>query len=173
MRGRVEDNRDGRALIEVPVRVLAEGKIVAESVSDAEGDFHFTSLPPGTWSLEVDAPGYELSTASFEVPHRGEWSHARVRLRSLRWRVAEAFDPVAVELLGSLERAATHTHREAAAASEGPLAPDVGRLAEAVERLAYGADVPDRQHAEALTERSERVVDALRDAPSGSEPGRR
>ena len=164
--GRVEDSRDGRPLANASVRVRRGDEVVAESRSSDSGGFQHADLPRATLTLEVDAPGYELSTAAIVVPHRGEWSQTKVRLRSLRWRVAEAFEPVAAEILGSAERAATHTHREAAALSVGSLAPEVNDLAQAVERVAYGADVPERVHAQELAERSGSVARSLRQVPS-------
>jgi len=161
--GLVEDSRDARPLADVRVRVLDGAALRCEVRTDEHGEFQFQSLAEGSLTLQVDADGYELSSAQLVVPHRGEWSRAHVRLRNLRWQVAEAFAPVAAGVLGSPERAATRTHRETAAASQGPLAPEVHQLAAAVERLAYGADVPERQRAASLTQRSEDVARSLQE----------
>jgi hypothetical protein len=128
--------------------------------SDARGTIHSEELASGSYQLSFEAPGYRALRATLEVPHRGEWSGAHVRLESLRDVAVRAWSPLAQQLAGKPEQANALTVREAILrAAHGSTAPP-GFASEALqrtERAAYAQPSPSDED----VDRVERDADAL------------
>jgi hypothetical protein len=141
--GRVIDGGHGRPVASAMATLVpADGSPRGLSV-DADGCFRASDLPDGTLRLRVEAPGYAPVEAALQVPHRGEWSRAVVRMESLRTRALAVFRRVAGRLLPGLAQWPTWTNREVRAQAQARGAgPGFDRLTDQVEHLYYGADPP-------------------------------
>src|SRR5690606_18101546 len=90
-----------------------------ELVTGEDGRFAIARLEGESWSLEVSASGYEPRTATLKFPHRGQWSAATVRLRSLREVALAHYRPVAEALAPAPAWWAFWTPRELAERADG------------------------------------------------------
>ena len=61
---------------------------------DKSGRAEF-ELSPGKYALHVTCPGFAAADFTVHIPHRGEWTGARLRLDNLRSRALDALSPLA------------------------------------------------------------------------------
>lgn len=80
--------------------------------SDGRGRFRFEELIAGTWQVEVGASGYVTERFPIAVPHRGEFSGARVDLVPVRERIFAMYREVAEPRLPDREKWGIWTPRQ-------------------------------------------------------------
>ena len=163
--GVVLDHRDDTPIAHARA-VLSDGhgRVVRETVTDAEGAFGLERAGPGTYTLSLTAEGYARSTTRITVPHRGEWSAATVRLESLRSRALSPYRPVAAELLPSPRLWAIWTQREVLdqARAKGRANEALETLSSDVERAYYGAATPTEEDVERIERDADGALRSLR-----------
>jgi hypothetical protein len=160
--GTVVDADDGRPIAGAIVALIGEGGR-NELRTDEEGRFAWPEVDGTAWQLEVRAAGYQSTEAAIRVPHRGQWSGARVRLRSLREAALVQYRPVAEALAPQRKWWAFWTPRELVEHAGSDTRPEVEALTREVERAAYAASPPDDREVEAIADRAARVAQALGD----------
>ena len=99
IRGRVTDAVSGRAIPAADVQLLPEG---IQTVSAADGSFHFRGLEPGRHDLRITAFAYATSTLDLEV-RNGIVQDLRIELGP----VALVIDGVSASVSASTARAIT------------------------------------------------------------------
>jgi hypothetical protein len=168
--GIVLDAAEGTPIAGARILLEREGARI-QTTTDAEGRFSVAELDGGIWTLEIVALGYERSTTSIRLPHRGQWSAATVRLRNLREVALERYRPVAHALAPSRRGWALWTPRELLERASRRTN-DLEELTAAVEQAVYAKPPPDEAHVAAIAERSNRIASELHaDVPN--EHGRR
>jgi hypothetical protein len=165
---RIVDAGDGAPLTGARIAFALANGDTLDRLSDAEGRVAIDELPEGRTTLEASIEGYETVRAVFEVPHRGEWSDAIVRLESLRARALASFRSVAIDLLPSPELWETRTNREivdrhAAAPVDGD---PVNELERRVEAAYYAPAPPSPVEVQEIEGARDRALDRL-----GRRPG--
>jgi len=64
--------QDGKALVGVSVKLATEGQLASqEALTNEEGQFAFTSVPPGSFRLTISSEGFSTQTST-GVLHSGE-----------------------------------------------------------------------------------------------------
>ena len=111
----------------------------------ADGRFIVNQLPPGSYQVVVNAPGYLPQSFPAAVPHRGELRGVSVRLEPIRVRLLDQWRRVAQRLLGQEARLRTATPRE--------LLEQFGRL-RAAPSLTYGATTRELRRLTELVEQA-------------------
>ncbi|MFW6067091.1 MAG: carboxypeptidase regulatory-like domain-containing protein [Myxococcota bacterium] len=148
---RIVDSRDGLPIAGAMATLAPDGGRPRSATVERGGRLEARDLPAGTWSLRVEADGYAPVEARIEVPHRGQWSHAVVRMDSYRALVLRPFRNLAERWLPALRRWETWTNREVAERARARGAgPGFTRLAEDVEQVYYGPYEPTRADVEAV-----------------------
>ncbi|MGE0785819.1 MAG: carboxypeptidase regulatory-like domain-containing protein [Sandaracinaceae bacterium] len=139
---------------------MASGGSVLRAVTDASGRFAIDAEgESGRATLAIDAPGFERRSTSLELPHRGEWSDARVGLRSLRRLAIEGYAPLAEKLAPARRFWAFWTPRELAHRAKSDVRDAVGTLTDDVERAAYSAAVPSEDDVAAIGSQASALAD--------------
>lgn len=164
--GQIVDHRDDDPIGGGMVTLTPDGGEPIPLSVGADGRFVAGDLATGHWTLRVEARGYSPAEARLKVPHRGEWSRARVRLESLRARALGAFRRVALRLLPSERLWTTETNREVLARAQSAPA-DLPPLAHRIESAYYGPEPPTGGEVEDIQRRADRVLGALVDEPPG------
>lgn len=157
--GIVRDAESNRPITQARVVLTRSGELL-ETTCDDEGRFRFAEVGGDRWQLTVRAPGYEVCSVDVRLPHRGSWSRATVRLRSLRDVALARYLPAAQALAPGRKWWAFWTPRELAAKAP-TRSDDLTRLTEAVERAAYSRSLPDEADIAEITERAARVAREL------------
>ncbi len=134
--GRVLDAGDDAPIREATLRAVGDREHVVPV--DAEGSFALENAEPGEWILEFNAPSYETLERRITVPHRGEWSLATIRLKSLRVTALAEFRGVVVPALASEEVWPRITNAELTAPADEALR----RFEATIERIYYGPSPP-------------------------------
>ncbi len=158
--GRVFDADEARPIGVARVSLSGPGE-PREATVDAAGAFRLDGLAEGEWTLTATAPGYESATARVRVPHRGEWSDARVGLRSLRQVVLGGYRPLAEALAPTRRWWAFWTARELATRAASEVRGEVTHVTRDVERAAYGEAPPTREEASAIERRARALADRI------------
>ncbi len=159
--GTVVDAEDGQP-IAAAVLTLTSGDGPHRSVlTDDDGRFAVEGLPGSDWTLEARATGYLVTEARIHLPHRGQWSATRVRLRTLRQAALIEYRPVAEALAPQPKWWAFWTPRELADRAASKARREVQDLTADVERAVYAATPPDPRDVEAIAERAAKMVRVL------------
>jgi hypothetical protein len=130
--------------------VRSDGREVAATVKP-DGSFSIAKLELGAYRVESRAPGYALEASEVRIPHAGEGTGLRVRLRSLRTLALEAHRPLLRRVFPTRELQHTATVRETL--QSAPLdwsGPTLEHLSDLVERTAYAPDEPTVEHVRAI-----------------------
>lgn len=141
----VLDARTGRSVGDATVELASDGAASTRVHSDPRGAIRSDELASGSYALLFEAPGYRALRATLDVPHRGEWSGAHVRLENLRDVAVRAWSPLAQQLAGKPEQANALTVREAILrAAQGSTAPPsfANEALQRTERAAYAQPAP-------------------------------
>jgi hypothetical protein len=167
--GRILDGRHGEPLPSAMATLMVPEAPPRPLTVDAGGGFHARDLPEGELTLRVEMPGYAPMEATVTVPHRGEWSHAVVRMESYRALALAAFRRVAGGILPSLRDWPTWTNREvqerARAQGAGARFDD---LAGHVESVYYGPSEPTRSDVAEVEADAEAALAEVREKPTVS-----
>jgi hypothetical protein len=149
--GVIEDADTGRPLARAALRVIRnDGREVSAAVK-ADGSFSIPQLEPGAYRVEARAPGYALEASDVRIPHAGEGTGMRVRLRSLRTLALEAHRPLLRRVFPAREQQQTATVRETLRSAPAEWAgPALERLSALVEHTAYAPDEPSVEHVQAI-----------------------
>ncbi|HJL19188.1 MAG TPA: carboxypeptidase-like regulatory domain-containing protein [Sandaracinaceae bacterium LLY-WYZ-13_1] len=163
---------DGSFPLGGAVVALEAGERTRETRTDERGGFRFDEVPDGGWRLHVRAEGYEARQTDVAVPHRGQWSGLRVRLRSLREVALATYRPVAEALTPERRWWAHWTARELLSRARGPERRELQTLTELVERAVYGAAPPRDEDVREIERRSAHVATRIGADPEPIRGGR-
>ena len=160
-----------------PVRDAKVSSIGTPHAVAVDADGRFTvRLPAGAHVVEMSSPGYAPVRHRLVMPHRGEWTGAKIRMSSLRDLAWEPLRPLAAFLLPSPDLWGRWTGREMA---KGPRAARGGteklsELIEMVERASYGRTPPSPQDLDAIHQEAIDVHQHLHrhDGPPAASPRR-
>ncbi|MEM6960520.1 MAG: hypothetical protein AAF355_06270 [Myxococcota bacterium] len=157
---RVVDHWDDRCIDEARALLTAPD---GSEVDVPLGEQHSFCSPPleeGDYSLQVRARGYMPTQAELHIPHRGEWSEAKIRLRSLREHALIPFQKLIMGLLHEQQSWATLTNRELVRRCDSSRVPleQLKKLAEAVEEACYAPEVPSLRDVQIIRLRSEALA---------------
>jgi hypothetical protein len=149
--GVIEDADTAGPIARAALRVVrVDGREVAATVKP-DGRFAIPQLEPGAYRVESRAPGYALEASEVRIPHAGEGTGLRVRLRSLRTLALEAHRPLLRRVFPTRERQHTATVRETLrSAPRDWSGPVLERLSALVEHTAYAPDEPTLEHVNAI-----------------------
>lgn len=139
--GRVIDAANDSGIASAKMKVL-QTTLIAEVETDLDGNFALSALPPGTFALEISAPGYETLTHKVIIPHRGEWSSVCIRLQNLRTLVWEPLKPIAARLLPAPDLWGIWTGRELGSHARQRAPRTLSILIAHIERAAYAREKP-------------------------------
>lgn len=149
--GVIEDADTAAPIARAALRVVrGDGREVTAAVKP-DGSFSIAALEPGAYRVESRAPGYALEASEVRVPHAGEGTGLRVRLRSLRTLALEAHRPLLRRVFPTRERQHTATVRETLRSAPPDWSgPTLERLSTLVEHTAYAPDEPTVDHVHAI-----------------------
>jgi hypothetical protein len=123
-------------------------------VSDADGGFS-VELLPGSWRVEVRAPGYMTCVVNVTAPHHGELRGARVDLLPVRERVFAVYREVAARLLPSPDLWGIWTPREILDHTQRKRGvPALAEFTSSVEEICFSERVPDEAVVDAVQTRA-------------------
>jgi Carboxypeptidase regulatory-like domain len=149
--GVIEDADTAARLANAALRVTrADGlSFVAQIARD--GSFAIQRLDPGMYRVEARAPGYAIEASSVRIPHAGEGTGLRVRLRSLRTLALDAHRPLLRQVFPTRELQHTATVRETlrGAPSVWPR-PALEQLSTLVEQTAYAPNEPTAEQVQQI-----------------------
>ncbi|HEV7799625.1 MAG TPA: carboxypeptidase-like regulatory domain-containing protein, partial [Burkholderiales bacterium] len=133
------------------VRTGVEPRRELSALVDPGGSFSIPHLEPGSYRIESRAPGYLPESTDVRIPHAGEGSGLRVRLRSLRTLALEAHRPLVRRVFATRELQHTATVRE----TQRGAPPDwpgstLEHLSTLVEQTAYAPAEPTPEHVQAI-----------------------
>lgn len=118
--GEVRDFTNEQPISDATVKVLESGRI---ELTDRNGFFAFDSVPPGTWTFEVSAFGYETSVEASPVAPR---SLLLVRLRPAPIQVQGLYVSVVERLVRRRMAAPSRVFAWDRTELEPAISPDVG-----------------------------------------------
>jgi hypothetical protein len=151
--GMITDASDGRPLADARVAIQGSTPGTRSAVPvDWLGRFSSAPLSGGTWTLLVEADGYESARASIPIPHRGEWREAHVRLQSLRASAEHRYRTAASAVLPEPHLWYYWSERETVAhrRAHGHATTELTTLVDLVERARYGPTAPRAEALEAI-----------------------
>jgi hypothetical protein len=149
--GVIEDADTAVRLARAALRVVrSDGSEIAAPVR-ADGSFSIPRLEPGAYRFEARAPGYAVEASEVRIPHAGEGTGLRVRLRSLRTLALEAHRPLLRRVFPTRELQHTATVRETLRSAPPTWSgSSLESLTGLVERTAYAPDEPMVEHVRAI-----------------------
>lgn len=175
--GVIEDAETGARLQRAQLTLAlerAQGRAAGIALPvGVDGSFAASALAPGLYRVEASAPGYALATSELRVPHAGEGSGLRVRLRSLRTLALEAHRPLVRRLFGTRELQLSATPREAlqragslvlpplsasGEPADRPAAEALATLTDLVERVAYAPSTPTPEQVDAIERHTHALI---------------
>jgi hypothetical protein len=136
-----------------PVRDAKVSSIGTPHAVAVDADGRFTvRLPAGGHVVEVSSPGYAPVRHRLVMPHRGEWTGAKIGMSSLRDLAWEPLRPLAAFLLPSPDLWGRWTGREMAKAPRAARGgtEKLSGLIEMVERASYGRTPPSPRDLDAI-----------------------
>jgi hypothetical protein len=157
--GSIEDADTAAPIARAALRVVrTDGRETTATVKP-DGSFSIPQLEPGAYRVESRAPGYALEKSEVRIPHAGEGSGLRVRLRSLRTLALEAHRPLLRRVFPTRELQHTATVRETLRnAPPDWSGPTLDRLSELVEHTAYAPDEPTVEHVRSIEVHAEELL---------------
>jgi hypothetical protein len=157
--GSIEDADTAAPIAQAALRVVrSDGREVTATVRP-DGSFSIPQLEPGAYRVESRAPGYALEASELRIPHAGEGSGLRVRLRSLRTLALEAHRPLLRRVFPTRELQHTATVRETLRSAPTDWSgPTLERLSELVEHTAYAPGEPTVEHVHAIEVHAEELL---------------
>lgn len=157
--GSIEDADTAAPIARAALRVVrSDGREVAATVKP-DGSFSIPRLEPGTYRVESRAPGYALEASEVRIPHAGEGTGLRVRLRSLRTLALKAHWPLLRRVFPTRERQHTATVRETLRAAPSDWSgPTLEHLSDLVEQTAYAPGEPTVEHVRAIEGHAEELL---------------
>lgn len=69
--------------IEIDIRVLQDGKEIASTQADADGNYQIDKIEPGTYTVEITAKGYETTDLTVQIIANQVTSLDKVGLKAL------------------------------------------------------------------------------------------
>jgi hypothetical protein len=157
--GSIEDADTAAPIAQAALRVVrSDGREVTATVKP-DGSFSIPQLEPGAYRVESRAPGYALEASELRIPHAGEGSGLRVRLRSLRTLALEAHRPLLRRVFPTRELQHTATVRETLRSAPTDWSgPTLERVSELVEHTAYAPGEPTVEHVHAIEVHAEELL---------------
>jgi hypothetical protein len=157
--GSIEDADTAAPIARAVLRVVrSDGREIAAAVNP-DGGFSIPRIEPGVYRVESRAPGYALEASEVRIPHAGEGSGLRVRLRSLRTLALEAHRPLLRRVFPTRELQQTATVRETLRSAPADWSgPTLERLSELVEHTAYAPGEPTVEHVHAIEMHAEELL---------------
>jgi hypothetical protein len=156
--GLVLDAEHGAPLPGAEIRLLGPGDAVVAVEPDERGAFCARDLIDGGWRMQISAAGYESASLSVTIPHRGQWSGLRARLRTLRAAALAHYTPTARALAPRGAWWALWTPRELAARAPVAMTEAVDGLTLDVERAAYAGPPPSDSDVRSIEVRAEEIA---------------
>ncbi len=74
--------------IEISIRVLQDGKVIASTQADAAGNYQIDKIEPGTYTVKITAKGYETTDLTVQIIANQVTSLDKVGLKALGILVA-------------------------------------------------------------------------------------
>ncbi|ACY16201.1 carboxypeptidase-like regulatory domain-containing protein [Haliangium ochraceum] len=109
--GVVRDAVTGQRLSEVRIS-LSKGPLLREQRTDERGTFAFEDLEAGAWQVVAAMGGYMPERFAVTVPHRGEFSGARIDLVTVREHIFSLYREVVEPLLPDPDKWGVWTPRQ-------------------------------------------------------------
>ncbi len=53
--------------VEIDIRVLQDGKVIASTQADAAGNYQIDKIEPGTYTVKITAKGYETTDLTVQI----------------------------------------------------------------------------------------------------------
>ena len=149
--GVIEDADTAARLAAAALRVTRSDGLSFVAQIARDGSFAIARLEPGVYRVEARAPGYAIEASSVRIPHAGEGSGLRVRLRSLRTLALDAHRPLLRQVFPAREQQHTATVRETLlrAPSVWPRV-ELEQLSTLVEQTAYAPNEPTAEQVQQI-----------------------
>ncbi|HKP59246.1 MAG TPA: carboxypeptidase-like regulatory domain-containing protein [Polyangiales bacterium] len=149
--GVIEDADTTARLAAAALRVTRSDGLSFVAQIARDGSFAIARLEPGVYRVEARAPGYAIEASSVRIPHAGEGSGLRVRLRSLRTLALDAHRPLLRQVFPAREQQHTATVRETLlrAPSVWPRVA-LEQLSTLVEQTAYAPNEPTAEQVQQI-----------------------
>jgi hypothetical protein len=172
--GWVLDPRDDAPIAGAMVTLLGPGEVARSVPLQSSGRFEVSELPPGRWTVRVEAEGYVPGEAHVTVPHRGQWRAMTLRLDSLRALALAPFRRIAMRLLPSTGQWSVQTNREVLdrARDQGLPTGPLESLASEVEQAYYAAEPPTRTEVQAIEHHAQRALAEMEERQRAATGGR-